>query len=179
MNEQAGPACALSVLIVGFFAVLLHDKERSSSRQEPSPPPIARDAPKPRDPEPVTPSSPSTPRLETNLVAPAPKNPSLESLTPRAELAGTSGDRKLPGSVHRIEGLEGSGGRREPLPNSPTRTAGPRGDFTVVEPGETLADVAERVYGSDRAAESLWKANRDQLASIESPLPKGTLLRTP
>ena len=26
MNEHAGPACALSVLIVGLFAVLLHDR---------------------------------------------------------------------------------------------------------------------------------------------------------
>jgi hypothetical protein len=85
----------------------------------------------------------------------------------------------LPVSGDPIEDLGGSSGRHEPVPRSPNRTAGPRGDFTVVEPGETLADVAERVYGSDRAAESLWKANRDQLASLESPLPKGTLLRTP
>ncbi len=49
----------------------------------------------------------------------------------------------------------------------------------MVEPGEKLADVATRVYGSPDEAEALWRANRDQVAMIDSALAKGTLLRTP
>jgi hypothetical protein len=49
----------------------------------------------------------------------------------------------------------------------------------VVEPGETLTDVATRVYGSADATEAVWKANRDQIARIDSPLVRGMLLRTP
>ena len=45
MNEHAGPACALSVLIVGVFAVLLHDKDRPPTRPEPHPA-VAADRPR-------------------------------------------------------------------------------------------------------------------------------------
>jgi hypothetical protein len=55
----------------------------------------------------------------------------------------------------------------------------PKSPFTVVQEGEKLADVANRVYGTSDAAESLWRANRDQVSLIDSPLSRGTLLRTP
>jgi hypothetical protein len=55
----------------------------------------------------------------------------------------------------------------------------PRKSFTMVAPGERLADVAQRVYGSPAAVERLWQANRDTLPNRDSPLPSGTLLRTP
>jgi hypothetical protein len=55
----------------------------------------------------------------------------------------------------------------------------PRPPFTVVEPGESLVDVASRIYGSSDSTEALWKANRDQLERIDSKLTRGTLLRTP
>jgi nucleoid-associated protein YgaU len=48
-----------------------------------------------------------------------------------------------------------------------------------VGPGESLPDIAERVYGSREATESLWKANRDQIERVDSPLAIGTLLRAP
>jgi hypothetical protein len=183
MNEQAGPACALSVLIVGVFAVLLHDRDRGTSPPKPSLPSIARDLPRPRDPGPLTrtatPPPTPAPRIETSLEAPSPKDPGREPQSPRTEPTPTSEDRKSPGSAIGVVGLENSDLPRGQVPKLPGRSSRPRGDFTVVESGETLADVAERVYGSTRAAESLWKANRDQLTSLESPLQSGILLRTP
>jgi nucleoid-associated protein YgaU len=61
------------------------------------------------------------------------------------------------------------------------RTTGPsaRPAFVRVEPGESLADVAVRVYGSTEAAASLWAANRDQLARPDEPLAPGSVLRAP
>jgi hypothetical protein len=55
----------------------------------------------------------------------------------------------------------------------------PRDAFTVVEPHETIFDVCLRVYGTTDRVESLWQANRDALPRRDSPLPPGTLLRTP
>jgi hypothetical protein len=49
----------------------------------------------------------------------------------------------------------------------------------VVEPNETIADVALRVYGTSEDADALWRANRDTLPRLDSPLSAGTLLRTP
>jgi hypothetical protein len=56
---------------------------------------------------------------------------------------------------------------------------GPRSAFTVVEPSETIEDVASRVYGTTLLADSLWRANRDTLPQRKSPLSTGMLLRTP
>ena len=63
------------------------------------------------------------------------------------------------------------------LPLAPTFRPSP--GFATSQPGESLTDVAARVLGSADAAEALWRANRDQLESPESPLRAGTLLRTP
>ena len=51
--------------------------------------------------------------------------------------------------------------------------------FTRVREGETFADVAARVYGTAADPRSLWEANRDQFAGIDSVPPTGMLLRTP
>jgi nucleoid-associated protein YgaU len=55
----------------------------------------------------------------------------------------------------------------------------PRGAFTRVRAGETLAAIAARVYGNEDAAEGLWMANRDLLEREDAPLHEGALLRTP
>ncbi|MFO0910163.1 MAG: hypothetical protein U0794_17770, partial [Isosphaeraceae bacterium] len=62
---------------------------------------------------------------------------------------------------------------------APAVVEAPRGAFTVVRPGESLREVARRVYGSEEAAEGLWKANRDLIDEAEGPLTPGALLRTP
>ncbi len=55
----------------------------------------------------------------------------------------------------------------------------PEAPFTMVEEGETLADVAARVYGSSDEVEALWRANRDLLKAVDQPLRPGAVLRTP
>jgi nucleoid-associated protein YgaU len=64
-------------------------------------------------------------------------------------------------------------------PASRRRPRRPGSAFATVGPSETLADVARRVYGTDAAADALWRANRDQLNHRDSPLRPGTPLRTP
>jgi nucleoid-associated protein YgaU len=58
-------------------------------------------------------------------------------------------------------------------PRAPLRT------YTLATKGESVADIAERVYGSRRYATELWRANRDQLASASASLAEGSVLRTP
>lgn len=54
-----------------------------------------------------------------------------------------------------------------------------RGAFTKTRGGESLADVAERVYGTRTAVDSLWRANRDVLNAPDDPIEEGLILRTP
>ena len=80
------------------------------------------------------------------------------------------------------------------VPSPPARTAAPdptkpeamptprrRSVATTVEPGEDLAAVAQRVYGSKASEilDRLRQANRDQLINPDSAVTPGTLLRTP
>jgi hypothetical protein len=51
--------------------------------------------------------------------------------------------------------------------------------FTVAFEGETLRDVALRVYGSADEGEALWRLNRDLVGRRDAVLGAGTLLRTP
>lgn len=53
--------------------------------------------------------------------------------------------------------------------------------FALAEAGETLADVARRLYGSGsrESTEWLWRANRDLVSRVDEPLRGGMVLRTP
>jgi hypothetical protein len=51
--------------------------------------------------------------------------------------------------------------------------------FTIVELHEELDDVALRVYGTSKKAETLWRANQDLIPRRNAPLPVGLRLRTP
>lgn len=55
----------------------------------------------------------------------------------------------------------------------------PKNAFDRVRDGESLADVARRVYGEGADLEAFWKVNRDQLASPEAEVRPGMVLRTP
>ena len=55
----------------------------------------------------------------------------------------------------------------------------PGSAFTIVDPDETLEDVARRIYGSGGVADALWRANRDALSRRDSQLSAGMVLRTP
>lgn len=61
-------------------------------------------------------------------------------------------------------------------PRSPRR---PTATFTRVTAVETVAAVAERVYGDPSYARELWLANRDSLKSPDGVVGETTLLRTP
>jgi hypothetical protein len=64
-------------------------------------------------------------------------------------------------------------------PSEPAAESGPQQAFTAVRQGESLRDVAIRVYGSADDLDSLWRANRDVLPRTDSPLTAGSVLRTP
>lgn len=55
----------------------------------------------------------------------------------------------------------------------------PDSAFTEARNGETLAEVAERVYGTGIDLRAFWKVNRDQLATMDAPIRAGMVLRTP
>jgi nucleoid-associated protein YgaU len=55
----------------------------------------------------------------------------------------------------------------------------PSAVFATANPGESLADLAQRVYGEGADLDALWKINRDQLPTKESELRAGMVLRTP
>jgi hypothetical protein len=186
MNEHAGPACALSGLIVGIFAVLLHDR----NPPPPVPPSPARGVSS-ASPRGGAPSSPDTPAA----IRPAPPREVAASPAPaegasvarptvalreiRVENPPTPGSPP-PGPPPEAKARPRPSRPEPPVepPKKPTPPF-PRSSFAIVEPGESLADVAARVYGSKEAAEALWKANRDQVERVDSPLARGTLLRTP
>ncbi len=179
MNQHAGPASAMSVLIIGLFAILLHDRPPHPPALKPpqpsnatrpatgTPRTVQQPSPVPAratgevalnlDETPVRPK-PSTPIVtRPQRVVPAPTTPIKE----RARAIATPAPAPRPALVPSPQPI---------VPNAP---------FTVVKAGEKLSDVASRIYGTAAAAESLWRANRDQVASLDSNLAGGTLLRTP
>lgn len=184
MNEHAGASCALSVLIVAVFAVLLHDrnppphppatKPEATARID-APPPLAKSLPnlKPAGPIEIISQTP-LPRLASTPAkppAPVPLPAPAEIATPATEA------RSLP-IVPVIVNLPARPAPA-PAPAPDRRVTRPLSSFAEVQEGETLADVATRVYGTTDSLQSLWKANRDQLAKPDSSLARGTLLRTP
>ena len=164
MNEHAGPACALSVLIVGVFAVLLHDKN----------PPPAPPRPAASDLASATPAPPRTaPRIDDHARRAAAESP--PPIAPRPPPAPTPTVEIRPAP----HVPSSPAPRRQPATRPRPIPARPRASTTIVEPGETLADVAARIYGEADAADAIWKANRDQLAARDAALTGGMLLRTP
>lgn len=79
--------------------------------------------------------------------------------------------------------LQASAPEQPPVATKPEATTTPqrRKVATTVAPGEDLAAVARRVYGSQspEILDEIWQANRDQLTNRDSPITAGTLLRTP
>ena len=181
MNENAGLASVFSVVIVAVFAILLHDRPTATRPNSLSPPSTRQDVGKPLPtPEVAQASTPvQRPQTASPRTAPAPPA-STPARTPQvaatrkpsppstATAAATPSPSPAPPSQ-----VAASGKARVESPRLP------KAPFTVVEAGERLAEVAARIYGSRDQAETLWRANRDQVASIDAPLRGGTLIRTP
>jgi nucleoid-associated protein YgaU len=173
MNRDMGASIALSFVVVAIAAVALY---------QPDPPPakasqtieVTATPPEPPVGAPPPPTPTSVRRDRSSGPSPG------EIAQAGAADGGLSPARPIP------ERTPDRPGDDLPAPQPPPRTvsrrqpiATPRSPFTTANPGESLSDVAERVYGSPEAARTLWLANRDQLASPDAPLRPGTLLRTP
>ena len=196
MNEHAGASCALSVLIVGVFAVLLHDKNPASPPPKPAFPSIAQRTAVAAGPNPILPASPPNPPTSLPELKPSPAPPAPVAVPPRpqrVEVTSSAPTVEIRVSEPPAVPVSRPVPRPARSPQNPAlrpevvarraaskpKPVGPRPSSTVVTAGESLADVAVRVYGSAEAAEALWRANRDLLAGRDAPLAPGTLLRTP
>ena len=194
MDRNVGASFTLSVLTVVVFAVVLYQPDSpphapavtpapgpsttgSGALSQPSSATAAVDVIEARDPDapaPVPAPAPAQPATTGNRLLPA--VPVMSRVLPASTRPG-SGRASQPRLVS----------RREPTPLPETRATParslapeePRGAFTKVRPGETLASIAVRVYGSEDAAERLWMANRDLLDRQDAPLREGAMLRTP
>lgn len=151
MPRHTAASCLLSALIVSLVGFALHRPESLAQAGPEGTSPIVRTRP---EPPPVPPPPPPTPT------------------------GGVAWDPVPPDATGALEpAVRSPSVREESLPaGSPQVKASP---FARVRAGETLNDVARRVYGDPAAAALLWEANRDQLTRREGSLPAGTLLRTP
>jgi nucleoid-associated protein YgaU len=192
MNRHAGASFTLSVLVVAFFAVALYQPEHPPSPATASvavheaaadlPPQTSRSVPT------VTPGVPleqvtAEPRrpLETAAAVPAQFSPLPSTRRVRTGANLRSGRPIMSSSLiaeasPSIARAEDPQSPRQPL--RPLRTVAGQAGFTAVAAGESLSDIAVRVYGTPDAAQTLWLANRDIL-SDDAPLRQGMLLRTP
>jgi hypothetical protein len=176
MNRQVGPSIVFSVLIVCFFAVALfqHDPPRSARGRLGQ-----REIVK----------SPRTAAVTDNVE----RNGSTSSDEPRPPRQAADSRRLNPrtGDAPSARVLPVSTRTQGTNESAPIVTAGlkaaapadsrrePASAFIVVQANETIRDVALRVYGSSERAAALWRANRDALPVLDSPLSSGMVLRTP
>jgi hypothetical protein len=202
MNRQVFPSMLLSVLIVCFFSVLLYERENSSGHGKTASPttnPVAA----PSQGEGVAlpkAAAPANDSKESSSLAPArPDGEGPPAQTaPDGSAATRTPERVDPPPASPAaaspEPSPGESPSPRPVAQKPTETvkaapaatpsaaaapAGPRSAFTTVKEGESLEDVAIRVYGSADPVNSLWRANRDLLPQRTSPLQAGSILRTP
>jgi hypothetical protein len=196
MNRQVGPSIILSVLIVCFFAVALFQRDPPRSAR-------ARSGLGETEKSPRTASVIEDIQRKGSTATDEPRQPrrAADARRLNAGPGAAPNARVLPASA-RTQGKEAApivtaglkvaapvNLRREPA--SPIVTAGlkaaapvdlrrePASAFIVVQANETIRDVALRVYGSSERAAALWRANRDALPVLDSPLSSGMVLRTP
>ncbi len=206
MNEHAGFGCLLSVLIVVVFTLVFHEVERAdppTHRSGPGPPIVSHRV-APQQPAPPARAEVaaeiSARTAQVAIVEPTPSTstgPLIEAIDPpppAVSLVASPSHKQLPGRpagssiqpvfTPTISDLAASAPTATPTPTrridppAPRRQT-PRSAVTTIEHGERLVDVAVRVYGSADAMPKLWRANRDRLPSIDSPVTEGWLLRTP
>jgi hypothetical protein len=180
MNQNVTASFGLSVLIVVFFAVALY-------QPDPPPPKAVAGSQAPLG-GPTLASHPESDDRNARLtrgtrhVSPADEAPAqrvervsrVVRTAPPPSPAMSRPDSSIPAQERLVAVAH---------PTSRTQPLKPQEAFTQVRPGETLADVAARVYGpaTTGGGETLWRANRDILdkPSTDAPLRPGTLIRTP
>lgn len=176
MNQNVGASFALSVLTVLFFAVALYQPDKPGaaspilpSLAESAIEPVEALAPIDSGHRPASSNLPVFTRPTSRVTHPGERSDPIVSSSSRA-VSGRRGDQA------RLVGLERTPARKSSIPPD---MEGVRGGFTQVRGGESLSDVASRVYGNSNAAENLWLANRDILDRADVPLRDGSILRTP
>ena len=151
MNQHIGASYTLSVLIVIGFALLMAKSDNTV--------PTRRDGAAKSNPR-VKAREQTTEPVARVKVAPKPAQRQIEA----SIVMPASSPAPLTRPVSHIK---------------PATAPKSRGEFTSVGPGESLAEVARRVYGSEAHVAKLWHANRDQLPDRSTPPRVGMTLRTP
>ncbi|SIN69696.1 hypothetical protein SAMN05444166_0198 [Singulisphaera sp. GP187] len=185
MNQHVGASFTLSVLVVVFFAVILYEPDHARPVSPPgstSEPVEATQAPPPTPgvpliesaatAEPPASSITTRPLEAVALIEPeriAPPKLTTPPSRPRPRVAPPA---QPPAASDPPAVIQVVSRRQSPPP-------GRHSAFTQVGEGESLTDVALRVYGTSEASTALWRANRDIIAHRETPLNPGLLLRTP
>jgi nucleoid-associated protein YgaU len=180
MNRNVAASFGLSVLIVVFFAVALYqrdppsaptslDQAAATAGLSETDPALSNDSRRAagREAAPIGPrvSTRTLPRHEpVGIGRPIASRSAVDRFPPDRFLPVASSATAVPVARRGADSL---------------RSLAPRGAFTKVIAGESLSDVANRVYGRSDEVRTLWLANRDLLDSAEGLLRPGTLLRTP
>ena len=162
MVRDSALGALLSFAIIAVVAVAFYRPEPAADLARPSP-------------APVTTAEPAAiiPAAVTEPPTPPPSVPNVETPLPRSTRVSRSYRVPRPTKVEARSQAPAPPKRRSPKPHQPASA------FASVEAGETLADVAWRVYGDESAAATLRSANRDQLSGPDATLHAGMLLRTP
>lgn len=155
MIEHPGPSFLLSAFLVVGAALILY-------RPEPEPSVVVAD-PATNEPASVVASEPP-PKVEPPEV-----EPPVEPTAGKAWPGGRDPSPPEPAPPREATEPARRSNTRRPI-DSP---------FASVQPGETITDVARRVYGSEAEAPRLWSANRDVVPALDAILEPGTVLRTP
>jgi hypothetical protein len=200
MDQHLGASITLSFALVVFFAIVLYQPEKP-----PVPPSPAEGAPGlPQEPPPsqtgpIPPVTPAEPLPElTSQAASAPSSPLVQEVegfperpietiaTHRPEpetrvRTSPGGTRPRSKSQRKAPGADSGpiATRVAPTTRREVTERPPHATFTLANEGETLKDVAIRIYGSEVEAEALWRLNRDLIGRSDVSLSAGTLLRTP
>jgi hypothetical protein len=168
MDEHLGASIPLSFGLVIVFAIVLYQPD---------------EIPLPRGGPDVSASKPQ--RARTAPSSPLPELTPEEPLVRRSAAAATDAEAS---AMRPIPAADARGDRiaSVPLPSAsktPVRRSipvlPPCEGFAQALDGETLRDVAIRLYGSADETEAIWRLNRDLIRRREGILPAGTLLRTP
>jgi hypothetical protein len=168
MDQHPGASITLSFGLVAVFAIALYQPEPKS---------------RPRAGPEITAGKPEhpAPALQPRLPELTPGEPLIARPSPAAIAADAEGMRPVASDESRAE--PNASVTPRPSVKKPARRSAPvlppREGFTQSRDGETLRDVAIRVYGSADEAESLWRLNRDLIRRRDGNLPAGTILRTP
>jgi hypothetical protein len=194
MDQHAGASIALSFALVVAFAIALYQPDHPPATPGPTAVETV-EAPEPRPavasagpPPPLTPGEPIAEAVAVEPPGdPAPVRSAGKPVDrpARPRTAAASGGPPLLTAERggRLAAAVQPASRPRPTqqpPSPPPRRAPmvPSEPFTVSEPGETLREVAARIYGTPDRTDALWRLNRDLVARRAMELAPGTLLRT-